>query len=231
MSSRMPSGGESGLARNPFSSSKRAEATSGSRSQFRRMERPAIPTKKFPTCARDMPASRTACHSPQGGLAKDALTENHDGRMGKLVRILLLAMPDTASSLDAVMKFPNLGLCSLAAQVPEHDVRILDLVLRPRGVRQQVLDEVRAFRPDVIGYSAMSFQYATARALAAAVRATVPGITQVLGGYHATVLADAVGERDGDLFDFVVRGEGELAFRHLIDGLAGMPFDPSRVPG
>jgi len=29
------------------------------------------------------------------------------------MRILLLAMPDTASSLDRVMKFPNLGLCSL----------------------------------------------------------------------------------------------------------------------
>jgi len=53
------------------------------------------------------------------------------------MRVLLLAMPDTASSLDRVMKFPNLGLCSLAAQVPEHEVRILDLVLRPRGVRRR----------------------------------------------------------------------------------------------
>src|SRR5262245_27800689 len=146
------------------------------------------------------------------------------------MRILILAMPDTASSLDAVMKFPNLGLCSIAAQVPEHDVRILDLVLRPHRDRQQVLDEVQTFRPDVVGYSAMSFQYATARALAATVRAEVPDIVQVLGGYHATVLADAVGERDGDLFDFVVRGEGELAFRQLIDGLAGTRFDPSGVP-
>ena len=66
-----------------------------------------------------------------------ALTRNLGGRIGRIVRILLLAMPDTASSLDAVMKFPNLGLCSLAAQVPEHEVRILDLVLRPHGVRVQ----------------------------------------------------------------------------------------------
>jgi len=35
------------------------------------------------------------------------------------MRVLLLAMPDTASSLDRVMKFPNPGLCSLAAQAPE----------------------------------------------------------------------------------------------------------------
>ncbi len=147
------------------------------------------------------------------------------------MRLLLLAMPDTASSLDRVMKFPNLGLCSLAAQVPGHEVRILDLVLAPRGVRRRVLDEVRAFQPDLVGFSAMSFQYATARALAAAVRAAAPHAVTVLGGYHATVLADEVGARDAALFDFVVRGEGELTFRALVDGLDGPSFDPASVPG
>src|SRR5882762_4425111 len=106
------------------------------------------------------------------------------------MRILLVAMPDTASSLDRVMKFPNLGLCSLAAQVPEHEVRILDLVLRPRGVRRQVLDEVAAFGPD------------------------------------------QVGSRDGEVFDFIVRGEGELAVRQLVDILTGAGGgDLARVPG
>jgi len=147
------------------------------------------------------------------------------------MRILLLAMPDTAASLDRVMKFPNLGLCSLAAQVPGHEVRVLDLVLRPRGVRRRVLAEVATFAPDVVGYSAMSFQYATARALAAAVRAVAPHVVQVLGGYHATVLADVVAERDGGLFDFIVRGEGEPAFRELVDALAGGGPDLARMPG
>jgi radical SAM superfamily enzyme YgiQ (UPF0313 family) len=147
------------------------------------------------------------------------------------MRILLMAMPDTASSLDQVMKFPNLGLCSIAAQVPEHEVEILDLVLRPQGVRRQVLDEVAAFQPDLIGYSSMSFQYATARALAGAVRRAAPHVLQVLGGYHATVLADQVGATDGDVFDFVVRGEGEIPFRQLVDGLAGRSLDLESIPG
>jgi radical SAM superfamily enzyme YgiQ (UPF0313 family) len=137
------------------------------------------------------------------------------------MRILLLAMPDTASSLDRVMKFPNLGLCSIAAQVPEHEVRILDLVLRPQGVRRTVLEEVASFQPDLVGYSAMSFQYDTARTLAHAVRAAAPHVVHVLGGYHATVLADAIAARDGDVFDFVVRGEGEAPFRQLVDVLNG----------
>ncbi|HYR96469.1 MAG TPA: radical SAM protein [Candidatus Binatus sp.] len=147
------------------------------------------------------------------------------------MRILLVAMPDTASSLDRVMKFPNLGLCSIAAQVPDHEVRILDLVLRPKGVRRRVLDEVAAFSPDLVGYSAMSFQYATARTLAGAVRAARPGTLHVLGGYHATVLADQVAAHDGGAFDFIVRGEGELAFRQLVDVLAGGAGDLAGVPG
>lgn len=151
--------------------------------------------------------------------------------MGPGMRVLLVAMPDTASSLDRVMKFPNLGLCSIAAQIPEHEVRILDLVLRPKGVRRRVLDEVARFEPDLVGYSAMSFQYATARLLAGAVRAAAPHALHVLGGYHATVLADQVAARDGALFDFLVRGEGEVAFRALVDGLAGRRLDLGAIPG
>jgi radical SAM superfamily enzyme YgiQ (UPF0313 family) len=147
------------------------------------------------------------------------------------MRVLLLAMPDTASSLDRVMRFPNLGLCSIGAGTPGHEVRVVDLVLSPRGVRRRVLDEVARFDPDLVGYSAMSFQYVTARTLAASVRAAAPHALHVLGGYHATVLADQVAAQDGEYFDFVVRGEGELAFRALVDGLAGGGPDPDGIPG
>ena len=147
------------------------------------------------------------------------------------MRILLLAMPDTASSLDRVMKFPNLGLCSLAAQVPEHEVRILDLVLRPKRVLRQVLAEIETFDPDLVGYSAMSFQYDTARTLATAVHAAAPHALHMLGGYHATVLSEQVAARDGHLFDFIVRNEGEVSFRRVIDVLAGSAGDLGTVPG
>ncbi len=147
------------------------------------------------------------------------------------MRILLLAMPDTASSLDRVMKFPNLGLCSIAAQVPDHDVQILDLVLQPKGVRGRVLDAVAKFKPELVGYSAMSFQYSTTRTLAKAVRDASPHALHVLGGYHATVLFDEVAARDGEIFDFIIRGEGEIPFRQLVEGLSGSSFDPDRIPG
>src|SRR5204862_6532451 len=121
--------------------------------------------------------------------ASDILTRREAPSIGPAMRILLLAMPDTASSLDRVMKFPNLGLCSLAAEVPEHEVRVLDLVLRPRDVRRRVLDEAAAFQPDLVGYSAMSLQYETARILAESVRAAAPATLHGVGGGPATVPA------------------------------------------
>src|SRR5207237_8763859 len=118
---------------------------------------------------------------------------------GPYLGIFLLGMADTAASLDRVMKFPNRGLCSLAAQVPGHEVRILDLVLRPKGVLSQVLSEVRTFDPDLVGYSAMSFQYDTARALAKAVRAAAPHVLQILAASPAPSLATQVARSDGTL--------------------------------
>jgi radical SAM superfamily enzyme YgiQ (UPF0313 family) len=136
------------------------------------------------------------------------------------MRILLLAMPDSASSLDRVMKFPNLGLCSIAGQVRAHEVRILDLVLQPKGVLRRVLDEVVTFQPDLVGYSAMSFQYATARSIARAIHTASPHALHILGRYHATVLFEEVGARDPGIFDFIIRGEGEIPFRQLVEGLS-----------
>jgi radical SAM superfamily enzyme YgiQ (UPF0313 family) len=40
-----------------------------------------------------------------------------------------------------------------------------------------------------------------------------------------------VATRDGGIFDLIVRGEGEVAFRQLVDVLAGGAGDPGDVPG
>ena len=49
------------------------------------------------------------------------------------MRILLIAMPDTADVIDYFGKLPNLGLVNLAGNLPGHDVKVLDLVLRGCG--------------------------------------------------------------------------------------------------
>jgi radical SAM superfamily enzyme YgiQ (UPF0313 family) len=136
------------------------------------------------------------------------------------MRVLLLAMPDVASSFDRVMRFPNLGLTSLAGNLDHAEVRILDLVTRAREVGRAVRETVREFAPEVVGLSAMTFQYHTARQVAALVRQTQPAARIVLGGYHATLASEQIAtDPEAEAVDFLVRGEGEVTLNRLVQAL------------
>jgi len=146
------------------------------------------------------------------------------------MRVLLLAMPDVASSFDRVMRIPNLGLASLAANVKNADVRILDLVAHSRHVGSAVRRALADLRPQLVGLSAMTFQYDTAKQVAAIVREAAPEARTVLGGYHATLAYQEIASDPGaHVFDFLVRGEGEEPLNRLVQSLAageGLPGIP-----
>jgi anaerobic magnesium-protoporphyrin IX monomethyl ester cyclase len=148
------------------------------------------------------------------------------------LKVLLVAMPDTVSSLAAVMRIPNLGICSLAGNLEGCEVRALDLAFA-RGRLTPVLQRtLREFAPDLVGISAMSFQYASARRVALVCKNMRPGILTVLGGYHATLLAEQVaGSADAELFDFIVRGEGEATLASLVREIAAGGSGLDRIGG
>src|SRR5207253_11182025 len=73
------------------------------------------PAPTPPSLSHQTAAPRRPLHASPTRRSSDLRREA--ASIGPPMRILLLlAMPDTASSLDRVMKFPNLGLCSLAAR-------------------------------------------------------------------------------------------------------------------
>src|SRR5665647_2113224 len=78
------------------------------------------------------------------------------------LKILLLAMPDAANNFHRIIKVPNLGLCSIAAHLSSHEVKIVDLVLVHRNIRSWLEALLADFRPGLIGLSSMSFQYQSA---------------------------------------------------------------------
>ncbi len=149
------------------------------------------------------------------------------------MRILLVSMPDTVSGLDAIMRVPSLGLCSLAGNLDGHETRVLDLALVRRPIEPVLRKLLGRLRPVVVGISAMSFQYESARRVATIVRDAHPQARTVLGGYHATLTADEIGaEPDAAaLFDFLVRGEGERTFGLLLDSLANRSPALATIPG
>src|SRR5437762_11290968 len=103
------------------------------------------------------------------------------------MKVLFLSMPDNASCFDRVMRLPNLGVCSVAGSLPEDvDVRILDLILKNKKISRTVISLIREYDPDIVGLSAMSFQFQTATRIARLIKSISPKTKIAAGGYHAT---------------------------------------------
>lgn len=148
------------------------------------------------------------------------------------MRILLLAMPDTADVIDYGARLPNLAIISLAGNLPGHEVRCLDLVLFKPRIRQPLKKMLEEFRPQVVGLSAMTFQFDTLLRVARFIREWDPNVKLAAGGYHASLMAREITADTRDLpLDFLIRGEGEVTFRELAEELQKASPDWSRVAG
>ncbi len=130
-------------------------------------------------------------------------------------------MPDTADVFDYYTLMPNLAVVSLAGSLPEHEVKVLDLVVCKPKIRQALEKVLRDFKPDLIGLSAMTFQFDTLVRVAKYLRLTHPTVKLVAGGYHATLMAEEITSSGEDLpLDFLIRGEGEATLKELVAELA-----------
>jgi len=148
------------------------------------------------------------------------------------MRVLLLAMPDTVKFIDNVMKLPNLAIISLAGNLKGHDVKVLDLVLFNPRIREALERALADFRPELVGLSAMTFQFDSLMRIARFIRARHPSIKIVAGGYHVTLLAgELTASPDALPFDYLVRGEGEGTFSELADELQKPAPDLDRIKG
>lgn len=149
------------------------------------------------------------------------------------LRVLLMAMPDVASSFDRVMRIPNLAIASLAANLEGAEVRTLDLVLYASAVSNAVRTHVEQFAPDLVGLSAMTFQYPTACQVAHLVKSIRPDAKIVLGGYHATLAFQQIADDPcASSIDYLIRGEGEVSLNQLAQALLKTgDTELSHIPG
>ena len=129
-------------------------------------------------------------------------------------------MPNSTWALDLYAKLPNLAITSLASNVNEqHEVEVADLVLVRRTFKSFLETRITKHTPDVVGLSAMSYQAKAARYISRFIKRLDPEIKVILGGYHATTMAEEVGQAWGTDLDFIIRGEGESTFRQLLQSL------------
>jgi radical SAM superfamily enzyme YgiQ (UPF0313 family) len=122
--------------------------------------------------------------------------------------------------------FPAIGIAYIANYLHEHG-GIKPLVIDARLERrkeQEVIDQIAALQPAIVGFSAMTHMVTTSARMAAAIKARSPRTIAVLGGFHATFLP-ARTLKEFPVFDFLVVGEGEMAFLKLVQSvLSGGPL-------
>ncbi|MEW6356636.1 MAG: radical SAM protein [Planctomycetota bacterium] len=144
---------------------------------------------------------------------------------------LLFSMPDTMPNFRTGLNtWPNLGLCSLAAAAPRHDAVVADLCCCRRDIRAGVKEALDAVRPSFVGLSGMTFQFHTACGVARLVREYDPHIKICAGGYHATLMHEEIAQGEqSNLFDFLIRHEGEQSFPRLLDCLEKIQNPKSKI--
>ena len=134
-------------------------------------------------------------------------------------------MPDVAPVIihDTAIHMPNLGIASVGGNIDEHhEVRIIDLIRKRGQVRKYLTRVLTAFQPDLVGLSAMSWQYDTCLRIIRLIRELMPHVKIAIGGYHATLMfREIAASSEGKGIDFIIRGEGEEAFRRLVNALEG----------
>jgi len=144
------------------------------------------------------------------------------------VKILLMVAPEENYMVASVHKSldhkrehrPLLGILSVATFAQKHcpwievkfvDCRALELDF------DQMEAEVQAFGPDVVGLTALTFNYYDTLLAARRVKKLDPDCKVVLGGWHVTLYPTETLAQDS--IDYVVKGEGERTFAELLTAL------------
>ncbi len=110
---------------------------------------------------------------------------------------------------------PPLGLAFIAAVLEEAglEVKVLDYVVFPYS-QTLLADEIKTFRPALIGLTAVTMTFDTAIEVVKDTKAIDPNITTLMGGPHVTFRAEATLAEHPEL-DGIVLGEGEETIAEL----------------
>jgi len=141
------------------------------------------------------------------------------------MKVILISMPDVVPIIvhEAAVHLPNHGIASIGGNIDaEHEVYLIDLVRKRRSIKKYLTKVIKKIDPDLVGLSAMAWQYDTCIKIAHLIKELRPEVKIVVGGYHATLMyEETAASHEAQWIDFLIRGEGEEACRRLVNGLAG----------
>ena len=112
-----------------------------------------------------------------------------------MMRTLLMCMPDIYQAWHELhIKGPWVGGASIEGNCQNHDIYVADLILKRDYVIGGIKEAIETTSPQIIGLSAMTFQYPTAVKVARHIKKEYSGIPIALGGYHAPSMREKIAE-------------------------------------
>jgi len=136
---------------------------------------------------------------------------------------VLLVKPSGRHGLSYAFDLIPTGLEYIAAMVEDivEHVTILDLEMEHRPFEEAVKESLIALDPDLVGITMSATEHSEGLEIARLAKGR--GAVTLLGGYHPTAIPDELLSQPQ--VDLVVRGEGEITMRELVDkgGPQGVP--------
>lgn len=120
--------------------------------------------------------------------------------------------------LKRVMVGPPLALNTLAGMVPEEDVIILDQKTEldmdaNYNAVEAVMEEVKRFKPDIVGFTCITAQYNSVIKLLEGVKKIDSKILTTVGGIHPTLCTE---DFTGSKADLISIGVGKVSFYQIV---------------
>jgi len=134
---------------------------------------------------------------------------------------ILFAYPNINGYHDDNYHFGLASIVSVAREA-KHNVKVV--IISKRSDYSNLLDEVKSFKPVVIGFSSVSSQFHHVKEMAALIKESFPSIITICGGVHPTINTDAlleaemidgffVGESERSIIEFLGKIENRESFK------------------
>jgi radical SAM superfamily enzyme YgiQ (UPF0313 family) len=128
-------------------------------------------------------------------------------RLRNLVKLAIINPFDDRSYYRPA--YPSVGLGYLSSFLCSHGFEALAVDAKFDGLDlEAVKEDLLAFQPDIVGFSAMTHEICNAASWAAEIKGLFPEALILIGGVHATVAAERT-LAEFPVFDIAVIGEGE----------------------
>lgn len=142
----------------------------------------------------------------------------------------ILIYPEIRASFPDYTGGYSEGVASICSTLNKlgHEVKLIHITRREQINKDKITREIEEFKPDLIGFSAMSPNYQYARNLYEIVKDsfTVP---TVIGGYHSLFEYKKI--LSSESFDFISLGEGEKTLPKLLEAIETGSTGDAPIPG